>query len=29
MATRLYEHPIFLEHITPEGHPSGRIVYGR
>jgi len=20
MATRLYEHPIFLEHITPEGH---------
>ncbi|WCJ63042.1 histone deacetylase family protein [Agrobacterium tumefaciens] len=22
MATRLYEHPIFLEHITPEGHPE-------
>ncbi|WP_313475749.1 histone deacetylase family protein, partial [Agrobacterium pusense] len=22
MATRLYEHPIFLEHITPSGHPE-------
>ncbi|MBB4400472.1 MULTISPECIES: histone deacetylase family protein [Rhizobium/Agrobacterium group] len=22
MATRLYEHPIFLEHITPPGHPE-------
>ncbi|MDQ1185250.1 histone deacetylase family protein [Agrobacterium larrymoorei] len=22
MATRLYEHPIFLEHITPDGHPE-------
>lgn len=22
MATRLYEHPIFLEHLTPEGHPE-------
>ncbi|MBO9122969.1 MULTISPECIES: histone deacetylase family protein [unclassified Rhizobium] len=22
MSTRLYEHPIFLEHITPEGHPE-------
>lgn len=22
MATRLCEHPIFLEHITPEGHPE-------
>lgn len=22
MATRLYEHPIFLEHIVPEGHPE-------
>lgn len=22
MATRLYEHPIFPEHITPEGHPE-------
>ncbi|XUY27328.1 histone deacetylase family protein [Agrobacterium sp. rho-8.1] len=22
MATRLYEHPIFLEHITPAGHPE-------
>ncbi|WP_425963370.1 histone deacetylase family protein [Rhizobium nepotum] len=22
MATHLYEHPIFLEHITPEGHPE-------
>ena len=22
MATRLYEHPIFLEHATPEGHPE-------
>ncbi len=22
MATRLYVHPIFLEHITPEGHPE-------
>lgn len=22
MATRLYEHPIFLEHNTPEGHPE-------
>lgn len=22
MGTRLYEHPIFLEHITPEGHPE-------
>ncbi len=22
MSTRLYEHPIFLEHITPDGHPE-------
>ncbi|KAA0699721.1 histone deacetylase family protein [Neorhizobium sp. P12A] len=22
MSTRLYEHPIFLEHVTPEGHPE-------
>jgi len=22
MATRLYEHPIFVEHITPKGHPE-------
>ncbi len=22
MSTRLYEHPIFLEHITPAGHPE-------
>ncbi|WP_333898273.1 histone deacetylase family protein [Agrobacterium pusense] len=22
MTTRLYEHPIFLEHITPSGHPE-------
>ncbi|MCM2294526.1 histone deacetylase family protein [Allorhizobium sp. BGMRC 0089] len=22
MTTRLYEHPIFLEHLTPEGHPE-------
>src|ERR1700712_841621 len=22
MSTRLYEHPIFLEHITPPGHPE-------
>jgi acetoin utilization deacetylase AcuC-like enzyme len=22
MSTRLYEHPIFLEHLTPEGHPE-------
>ncbi|WFR96003.1 histone deacetylase family protein [Rhizobium tumorigenes] len=22
MGTRLYEHPIFLEHITPDGHPE-------
>ncbi|CVI59298.1 MULTISPECIES: histone deacetylase family protein [Agrobacterium] len=22
MATRLYEHPIFLEHLTPSGHPE-------
>lgn len=22
MGTRFYEHPIFLEHITPEGHPE-------
>lgn len=22
MATRLYEHPIFLEHFTPDGHPE-------
>lgn len=22
MATRLYEHPIFLEHLTPDGHPE-------
>ncbi|MBB3563161.1 acetoin utilization deacetylase AcuC-like enzyme [Rhizobium sp. BK512] len=22
MSTRLYEHPIFLEHVTPSGHPE-------
>ncbi|MGV4792825.1 histone deacetylase family protein [Rhizobium sp. F40D2] len=22
MSTRLYEHPIFLEHVTPAGHPE-------
>lgn len=22
MATRLYSHPIFLEHLTPQGHPE-------
>jgi len=22
MSTRLYEHPIFLEHVTPDGHPE-------
>jgi acetoin utilization deacetylase AcuC-like enzyme len=22
MSTRLYEHPIFLEHVTPPGHPE-------
>lgn len=22
MTTRLYSHPIFLEHITPPGHPE-------
>jgi acetoin utilization deacetylase AcuC-like enzyme len=22
MTTRLYEHPVFLEHIVPEGHPE-------
>ncbi|TIP84486.1 MAG: histone deacetylase family protein, partial [Mesorhizobium sp.] len=22
MVTRLYTHPIFLEHITPPGHPE-------
>src|SRR3954453_22035135 len=22
MATRLYTHPIFLEHLTPPGHPE-------
>src|SRR3954468_6693357 len=22
MSTRLYKHPIFLEHVTPEGHPE-------
>ena len=22
MSTRLYEHPIFMEHITPSGHPE-------
>ena len=22
MSTRLYEHPVFLEHVTPSGHPE-------
>ncbi|MCR2199394.1 hypothetical protein NSX56_23730, partial [Salmonella enterica] len=22
MATRLYSHPVFLEHLTPAGHPE-------
>ena len=22
MATRLYSHPLYLEHVTPPGHPE-------